>query len=352
MFSTQRALYPSRFFHRIAAATLICWPLLTCAQAPPTPPDKSSGSKNAAPASADNQAPASGSSGNASIETEMLSYEAMNTIAREIASRIGKTSADCGQKALAQDASTIAQLTAYGAFDGTTSRLLSAYKHVFAGMVSGGAASDALTEVTGVLTAIRSTAAYTSQTFQPTAASMSNMLTAQLGSLPQPVALYSTASPGDLLGASVDVNKRLADIDEAQSQVTDPTKRKDLDTAYGALKTQLAAASADGTMMATIIKGRALAAALQPKYCVLNYSVEGAGGETRVAHPFLWEVFLPSPRPSYSGGAIVSFVYSTRNGTVLSGDSLRYFYGFSKLNGCKLSAASNFDRKSDPCGAK
>ncbi len=353
MHSTNRASFKSSTLRMVTATILICWPLLTGAQASTSPPDKSSNPNKAAPASADNATPATGPAGNAGIETEMLSYEAMNTIAHEIATRIRSAGAGtCGNKALSQDANTISQLTAFGAFDGTTSRLLSAYNHVGRGFVSGGAPSDALTEATGIMTAIRSTAVYTSQTFQPTAASMSNMLTAQLGRLSPPVALYSTAFPGDLLAAADYVNKKLADIDDAQSKIADATQRKDLDTTYSALKTQLASASADGTMMSTVIKGRALVAGLQSPYCVLSYSLDGAGGETRVAHPFLWEVFFPSPSPSYSGGAVVSFVLSTSDGKVLAGDSLRYMFGFSKLKGCKLTAASNFDRKNDPCAAK
>ncbi|MGA9584716.1 MAG: hypothetical protein WBQ95_05265 [Terracidiphilus sp.] len=327
---------------RMVLAFAIFWPLIASAQSTPTSANK--------PASADGTPAASGASGNAAIETEMLSYEAMNTIAHEIALRLGGANpSGCGQKVLMQDSSTIAQITAFEAFDVTTGRLLNSYKRTGEGFVSGGTVTDTLSQATGILTAIRSTAAYTSQTFQPTAASMSNLMAAQLGKLSPSFSVYSTTNPGDLLAASKAISDRMSELDDAQATVTDATKRKDLDAQYTALKTQLAAASPDGTMLATIIKGQALVTALSGAYCVLNYSVDGAGGESRTAHPFFWEVLLPSPRPSYSGGAVVSFVYLTHDGKFLAGGDLRYMFGFSKLHGCKLTEPSNFGTKKEKC---
>ena len=331
-------------FRWMVVALTICWPLLAGAQTTPTTTNKP------APASAEGAPTAAGASGNAAIETEMLSYEAMNTIAHEVASRIGKArQSGCGEKVLIQDSSTISQITAFESFDVTTGRLLNSYKRTGAGFVSGGTVTDTLSQVTGILTAIRSTAAYTSQTFQPSVASMSNLMATELGKLTPSYSAYSTTNPGDLLAASEAISDRMSDLDNAQATVTDAAKRKDLDAQYTALKTQLAAASADGTMLATIIKGQALVMALSGGYCVLSYSVDGAGGESRVAHPFFWEVFLPSPRPSYSGGAVVSFLYLTRDGKFLAGGDLRYMFGFSKLRGCKLTEPSNFGGKKEKC---
>jgi hypothetical protein len=331
-------------FRRMVVAFAICWPLLAGTQSTPTTANKP------APASADGAPTTAGASGNAGIETEMLSYEAMNTIAHEVASRVEKASqSKCGETVLMQDSSTIAQITAFEAFDVTTGRLLDSYNRTGQGFVGGGTVTDTLSQATGILTAIRSTAVYTSQTFQPTAASMSNLMAAELGKLTPSFSLYSTTNPGDLLAASKAVNDRMSALDNAQATVTDATKRKDLDAQYAALKTQLAATSADGTMLATIIKGQALVMALSGTYCVLNYSVDGAGGESRVAHPFFWEVFWPSPRPSYSGGAVVSFVYLTHDGKFLAGGDLRYMFGFSKLRGCKLTEPSNFGAKKEKC---
>jgi hypothetical protein len=283
----------------------------------------------------------------------MLSYAAMNVIAHEIASRIAAHSSDqCAHTILVQDQNTIAQQTAFEAFNATTSSLLTSYRRRKAGFVAGGAPSDYLSEATSIMTAIRSTATYTNQNFQPSAASMSNMLITQLGNLPSAFALYSSATPGDLLAAGQQINQQLADVDNAQAALTDASKRTDLDAVYKSLKSQLASSSPDGTLLGTIIKGAALAASLQKGYCVLSYSVDGAGGDTRVAHPFFWEVLFPTPHPSYSGGAIVSFVYSSRDGKYLTGDSLRYMYGFSKLQGCKLRTASNLVPQSDICKSK
>jgi hypothetical protein len=274
----------------------------------------------------------------------MLSYDAMNVIAHEIAARIKAASTDaCSQRILIQDANTLAQLTAYLAFDSTAKRLLSQYQHVGRGFSAGGAPTSMLSEAASIMSAIRSSASYTSQTFQPTAASMDNILEAQLGKLS--FSVHSTSNPGSLLDASQAINNQLAEIDAAQAKISDPSQRKDIDSAYTVLKTQLSAASPDGTLLATIIKGGALKIAMSDKYCSLSYSVDGAGGDTRISHPFLWEVLLPSPQPSYSGGAIVSFVYRTSDGNYLAGDSLRYFYGFSKLDGRKLSGAANFSPK-------
>lgn len=328
------------------AAALIACLFVAAAKSQSPSPGKTS------PSPAENT-PSPTASGNVSVETQMLSYAAMNAIAREIASRIAAHSSDqCAHTILVQDQNTIAQLTAFEAFRATMKALLNSYRQRKAGFVAGGAPSDYLSEAASIMTAIRSTATYTNQAFQPSAASMSNMLITQLGNLTPSFALYSSTAPGDLLAAGQQINQQLADVDNAQSALTDASKRTDLDAVYKNLKAQLASSSPDGTILGTIIKGAALAAALQQGYCVLSYSVDGAGGETRVAHPFFWEVLFPTPHPSYSGGAIVSFVYSTHDGKYLTGDSLRYMYGFSKWQGCKLKAPSNLGRESDICNSK
>ena len=145
------------------------------------------------------------------------------------------------------------------------------------------------------------------------------------------------------------VQKMLNDISQARTADNDTTRAK-LDPEFTALRTALVTATPDGTLLTTIIKGRALLGSLKGEgnedkneinFCILSVSVDGAGGDTRTTHWWLQELIMPTPRPSYNGGAVVSWTLTDKAGTLLVGDMLHYMYGFSKWKNPKVPKSYN-----------
>lgn len=144
--------------------------------------------------------------------------------------------------------------------------------------------------------AIKSSAAYSNQNFQPTTQSMITLLTA---ALQEKVAVRTSSLPGDLDAGVTAVQKKIGEIEAAQKEAKGRIKQKqdqedqkeadrqknskdkdketndkkeaahkaalaeiaadksvlaDVDKEFSALRTALGGASADGTILATIIK--------------------------------------------------------------------------------------------------
>jgi hypothetical protein len=91
--------------------------------------------------------------------------------------------------------------------------------------------------------------------------------------------------------------------------------------------------------LATIIKGKTL---LNSPYSLLTISVDAAGGDTKVTHFFWRELIMPTPSPSYNGGAVVPFLLTDQAGKVQDADMLPYMYDFSKWKSPKVPKKWNF----------
>ena len=63
---------------------------------------------------------------------------------------------------------------------------------------------------------------------------------------------------------------------------------------------------------------------------LLTVSIDAAGGDTKITHWFLVDLFVPTPNPSYSGGAIVSFLLADQAGNFLDADMFHGMFTFSK----------------------
>jgi hypothetical protein len=308
---------------------------------------QSPNSSNSSSSSSSPSAQPAASPGSATIENQMIAYEILRQMAGQIAGKVSDAAARKGQTfcttskpgaVLLADPSALFQISAYKSF--TLS--VDALKKAYAGAGGFNAQAFDASGVAALLTAIKNTATYTNQSFQPTTQSMNTLLA--LAMKDKGYSLRTVALPGDVEVAAEKIQQMLNDISQARAGSNDSTRTK-LDPEFTALRTALLTSTSDGTLMATIIKGRALLSSLKGQgnedkseinFCVLTVSVDGAGGDTRTAHWFLQELIMPTPRPSYNGGAVVSFLLTDKSGTVLAGDMLHYMYGFSKWNNPKV----------------
>ena len=340
-----------------------------------TTPIRAQGSGASPASSSPAGASSSASQGSATIENQMITYEVLRQMAATIAKRV---KAKCGcSTVLLPDPNSQSEIVTAKAFDVSVLALVHAYGEV-AGQGAPpirieAAIAPTLSDVASLLTAMKSSAAYSNQTFQPTAQSMTNLLTAALQG---EVAVRTSSLPGDLdLGVAA-VEKKIGEIEEAQKEAKGRIKQKqdqedqkesdrqknskdketkdkeeaahkaalaeiagdkavlaDVDKEFSALRTALGGTSADGTILATIIKGKTL---LSSPYSLLTVSVDAAGGDTKVTHFFWRELIMPTPTPSYNGGAVVSFLLTDPNGNFQDGDLLPWMYGFSKWKSPKV----------------
>lgn len=369
--------------------------LLASSFAQPTPPANGGGTSPAA-----NSSPPGGPSGSATIENQMLTYDAMAVITERMANRlaayicsgdnpnadqckqhgnapssgapIGRCSCNSDQQLLLQDSTTLNLQVAASSFSVTAQRLAGAYSNVcqtpeiHAEVLPLGLSTFTLSDVASLLGAIKASATYTNQTFQPTNASMVNLLTASM--LSRNIVPHSSTSPGNLSAASTVVAVMMAAIDKArtdcrktvaeQSKVdpdpnhtmspadrdkaikardakasADQEQLKALDTEFAAFRTLLMSQTADGTLMATVMKGVALAGSLGNSYWILSPSMDGGGGDTRTRHWFLIDLFYPTWDVSYNGGAIISYTLTDNAGNPIDAAMYRYMKDWARWGG-------------------
>lgn len=339
------------------------------------------GSSNSSASSSPSSAGPSASQGSATIENQMITYEVLRQMAGKIAERV-KANCNC-DTVLLPDPNSQSEIVTAKAFDVSVQALVHAY-----GEVGGQGAppihteaafAPTLSDIASLLTAIRSSAAYSNQNFQPTTQSMVTLLSA---ALKDEVAVRTSSLPGDLDVGVAAAQKEVGEIKEAQNKAKGRIKQKqdqedqkeadrqknskdketkdkeeaahkaalaeiagdksalaDVDKEFSALRTALGGTSADGTILATIIKGKTL---LNSPYSLLTISVDAAGGDTKVTHFFWRELIMPTPSPSYNGGAVVSFLLTDQSGNFQDADMLAYMYGFSKWKSPKVPKTWDF----------
>jgi hypothetical protein len=306
-------------------------------------------SNSPSPSNSSGAAP-SATQGTATIENQLITYEVLRQMSDQIATKVSENAHSCTDAAprsvLLYDPSAIAGITMYKSFLLSADALTVAYGGKLEGEIQEFAFSDAASAVSSLLTAIKNSATYTNQTFQPTTQSMTTLLTMSLRA--KEYSLRTTSLPGDLDSASEFIQGKLNEISLARRNADDKTRTK-LDPEFSALRTALSSTSPDGTLLVTLIKGRALFSSLTGQgndtsrnYCVLTVSVDAAGGDTRTKHWFWQELIMPTPKPSYNGGAVVSYILADKAGSVLNAGMLHYMYDFSKWKGVKLPNTVNF----------
>ena len=311
-------------------------------------------------------------------------------MARQIAERV-RTKCNCST-VLLPDPNLQSEIVTAKAFDVSVQALVDAYGTVgtkaAAPIQFEAAFAPTLSDVASLLTAIKSSAAYSNQNFQPTTQSMITLLSDALHDKDKDknIAVRTSSLPGDLDFGVKAVQKKIGDIEQAQKDAKGRIKQKqdeedkkeadrqkngkdkdketkdkdeaahkaaladiaadktalaDVDKEFSGLRTALAGTSADGTVLATIIKGKALLNSIP--YSLLTISVDAAGGDTKITHFFWQELLMPTPSPSYNGGAAVSFLLTDPVGNFQDGDILHYMYDFSKWKSPKVPKTFNSD---------
>jgi hypothetical protein len=285
----------------------------------------------------------SASQGSATIENEIIAYNVLGTKAGQIADRVAAICKPlaCTNVLLTDTNSQSEIITAKG-FEVTAKALGDAYEGVEPAGERAEALSDFLSAAGPLLTAIRSSATYSNQTFQPTTQSIITLLTSALHA--KGIALWVSTAPGDIQAGLENVKGALGTITRKRNDAytkagaigSEEQKKAalsvldDIDKEFSAFRTSLAASSPDGTILATIVKGETLEASLNKTGLLLTVSVDAAGGDTKTTHFFWQELFWPTPSPSYNGGAIVSFLLTDQNGAFRDADMFHAMYSFSK----------------------
>jgi hypothetical protein len=68
-----------------------------------------------------------------------------------------------------------------------------------------------------------------------------------------------------------------------------------------------------------------------------------AGGGQRIKHNFFVEMFYTTPTPTFTGGAVVSYLLiNPGDSTVVSAKVFRFTYGYGKFHSGKLETPHNF----------
>lgn len=292
-------------------------------------------------------AQSSASQGSATIENQIIAYEILRQMSVQITNKVTPVicSGGCDKapgEVLYADPNALVELLSYRAFDIGATQLKKAYGNIAKaqpGELQPRAVFDYLSAAGTLISAIRATATYSNQNFQPTTQSMITLLTKTLKS--KNIALRTTSLPGNLDSAAEAVRQQIEAIGVAQAEA-DPTKRAEIDKEFSSFRTLLGSTTADGTLLATVIRGKALADSLGKSYFILSVSLDAAGGDTRTAHWFLRELFWPTAAPSYNGGAVVSYMLTDTAGTFRDGEVLRSMYGFSKWKAPKVPKSYDF----------
>lgn len=301
-------------------------------------------------------ASATASQGNATVENQIIVYDVLRSMAGRIAERV-KNNCNC-DRVLLPDPNSQSEIITAKAFGVSVGALVAAYN------VLGGdgrppviaEAAPTLTDIGTLLTAIKSSAAYSNQNFQPTTQSMVTLLSIALHD--KNVAVRTTNLPGNLDAGVNEVQKAIGAIEEAQKKAKERVQKEpkekdkdgkdkdpadvaalaDLDKEFSAFRTALGGTSPDGTVLATIIKGETLLKPTPdaPPFSLLTVSVDAAGGDTKVTHFFWQELIMPTPSPSYNGGAVVSFLLTDQNSNFQDGDMFPFMYGWSKWKSPKF----------------
>lgn len=282
-------------------------------------------------------AAAAASQGSASIETQIISYRALADIANQLATQIKADNGTCkpsNATYLLADSSTAFEMDADTSFEAEADALITEYRgnaafHPFTFADNGQTAA-------AIATAIKSSATYTNWNFQPTTQSFVTLLTVSLNA--ESLKLATAQSPGDRPAAQVDVEKTIKNVLDAQHNAG-AAQRKEVDPQFDDFRKTLTATSIDGTMFTSIVKGRALHKSLGTNFCSLTFSLDAAGGDSKVTHVALYELFFPTPAPSYNGGAAVSYQLSDQNGAFVDGNMLLKTYKFTKLKSSKLASS-------------
>lgn len=199
----------------LAVAT-ICSPMVSLLAQGGNPGSGSQPSAASAPAA---------SQGSATIENQIIAYDVLRGLAATIAERVQKN-CNCG-RVLLPDTNSQSEIITAKAFDVSVSALVDSYDAL--GGQGGTApvraeAAPSLSDVAALLTAIKSSAAYSNQNFLPTTQSMITLVSIALHG--KNIAVRTTNLPGNLDVGVNQVQSEIGRIKEAQKQAKERVQKE------------------------------------------------------------------------------------------------------------------------------
>lgn len=332
--------------------------------------------------------PSSSSSGR--IEATMLAYEASDKIATYLADQVK------AYRLFIYDNQTFASLQTYDAYAATVSAFEMSFRLITTPSPEPSNLTDftsGLQSIVGTLGALRSTSEYTAQTVDfngdaliaqvahrlPGSVIVPKMLLLSNNDLTFPdVNAITDADCANIqktvphqLGCLLKVRKKAAnggsdkdsfkELDKlfqaffgtlmgtSVNIANKATDAKPLLLAPGGSAAENNANNPNQTMpvslLSSIIQGHRLESELRSNKNsrVLVLQATAAGGGSRIKHNFWVELFYTTPVPTFTGGAVVSYLLiDPDNSTVEKAGVLRFIFDYGKFHGNKLEKQSNF----------
>ncbi len=325
------------------------------AQTMPSPAPTPSPAANAASPS---QPTAAG--GSLSVESEAIAYEALSQLSHQVNNEIGSTCQK--QNVLLATPANLTDISSYIAFKTAVAGLTKAYQDYKSSVSSPENvfhADDAVSTISGLasaLVALKASSTQASSTFTQVDQALISDLQRDLRV--SSCNLVASPSPGkiatvfEVLDAPMQAlykarQDAFAAAAAAKSSKAKATKDDDKDPRLTSLDAQLATLeksltdTSGSSVLPNVLAGAALLAALQPngnndKYDVLTLVTDAIGGGSLANQYFLVNLLFPSPRPSYNGGAVISYTLTNQDGGVLAANTLRFVFNYTKLHGPKL----------------
>ena len=256
-----------------------------------------------------------GGGGSVTIESTMIAYEAVSTLADEIVSKTkaslsNQVNPGCpsSTKILLVDPVVQSQLAAFYSFKTSITALRTGYVSLAPGGSGPTAVSptDWISAGISILSALRNTAVYSGQTFAPDDTVLETVLAKKFSE--QNYTLVSSQIPGNMNKAASDISSLVKEVSDARAHVPAANQAdffKSLDQQWNSLQGSLASTDSNGnTVLATIISGEAIATSLGNCYPQLFAKTIATGGSSRTNHNFFVELFLEISAVEQSGHRI------------------------------------------------
>ncbi len=316
--------------------------------------------------------PAPASSATVAVESEMIAYEAIGEIAQQIAGDINCAIVRCDPgkkprpassdktvqkeqttKVLLATPANMAAISAYQSFVAASQSLQTLYNapmtsaapkpHIGAAQAGGTftALASPVQDAASALASLKASTTQAGSSFAPADQALYSYLEKYCHSL------VTMPYPGNYADGNALLTKELQTVIDLRSQAIlayqknynsthpnpadqekyDPTtdELKGVEASYNSFIGLLTGANATSIAM-----GAALRDATKDDYLVLTVSDVAAGGSTRANTYFLLNIFVPAPRPSFNGGAVVAYTLMDQKGHFKDANMYRLVYNYTK----------------------
>ncbi len=298
-------------------------------------------------------------SGSTAVESVVISYEATNELARELAKNFCGTAEQPAPKDSASEysrlfllgtASNLSAIQGSISFNTALNQLKQQYENLSGPPGSSppaaapklafpAGASAAVQAVTAAVGAVKTQTTQTATTFTPVDQVLFSDLQKEMNL--SHCVLVTTAYPDEINEAARAIQAQLdmllstraaklkARYNNDWTQYKNDTEVQTLDGQLSTLEESLGNETPNMTGPSILI-GQALSKRLGAKYHVLTIVNAAAGGGTRANTYFLLNVLVPAPHPSYNGGTAVAYSLQKNTGDYESANTLYFVFGYTK----------------------